>query len=162
MATAYFNMGAYQYLRRMMNTEFKRVGITKPKDKYGYFLEVLGSAPLLNALSLSEMERVITSLTALKDHHYSHLTGEIKKEKKAPNDFSIYVKKQKEKLGWTNREFSNLTGLSGYRLSRIATGTLDANTEEEEIIRKAFIKATAYVKGFNSDLQKDHDSRTGE
>lgn len=135
--TMYVGIGSFQYLRKVMNKEFKRVGVTKAKDKYGYFMQVLGYAPTLNNMSISEMEIVITELQKLPDAHFGHLIEEAKREKKEPNEFSLYVKNQMNLLGWSTRMFANITGISEYRMARIGTGTIEATEEEMKRIKNA-------------------------
>lgn len=130
----YTTIGMFGYLRKELRKEFKRVGISKVKDKYGYCIQVLGKAPYLNEMSLSEMETVIRALRVLPNEHFGHLIEE-KKEKSA---FAQHVTQKRDQLGWQGNMFQAMTGISKYRLARIATGTIEPTKMEKEIIQKAF------------------------
>jgi len=140
MGTMYIGIGVFEHLRRGMNKEFKRVGISKMIDKRGYFMQVLKEAPAIKSMSVSQMEMVIESLRKLPDAHFAHLIEESIRERKEPNPFSVYVKEKRDAIGWSNHMFHAMTGISSYRLARIATGTLDATPDEEAKIRSVFNK----------------------
>jgi len=146
--TMYIGIGAFGYLRRVMNKEFKRVGITKAKDKYGYFMEVLKEAPTLKEASIIQMEKVIQELRKLPDAYFSHLIDEAKTEKREPNSFSIYVKNMRDDFGWSNNVFHAMTGISAYRLARIATGTLEATEAEKKRISEVFERTKQVSEGW--------------
>lgn len=69
--TAYTIMGSFQFLRNQMKKEFKRVGIVKTAEKYGYFMQVLGEAPYMNNMTIHQMKTVIEELNKLEDGIYN-------------------------------------------------------------------------------------------
>ncbi|MCY9156354.1 hypothetical protein [Bacillus haynesii] len=58
----YTVIGYFPVLKRRMDKEFKRVGFGNIKEKRWFLHKVLGYAPTLKGMTITEMEKVISEL----------------------------------------------------------------------------------------------------